>query len=98
LNEIKSWNHKPSKESTVALINTMESYLRDQWSLSIAQQSTHDLINLFGPMGQENAATNWSAALQQLHFMAYASSPGKDDADRLAQTLRQTVKSMESCK
>jgi len=98
LNEIKSWNHKPSKESTVDLINTMESYLRDQWSLSIAQQSTHDLINFFGPMGQENAATNWSAALQQLHFMAYASSPGKDDADRLAQTLRQTVKSMESCK
>jgi len=98
LNEIKSWQKKPGKEGTVALINTMESYLRDQWNLPIAQQSPNEILHLFGPMKQEKAAADWSAALQQLHFLAYASSPGKEDAERLAQTLSQTVKSMESCK
>jgi hypothetical protein len=98
LDKIKSWAVNPTKEDTVALINTMEKYLRDQWNLPIAQQSPQDLSLRFSALGQEKAAGDWSAALQQLHFMAYASTPVKEDAERLGQLLRQTVKSMESCK
>ena len=98
LAEVKAWARNPAKENTVALINTMESYLRDQWNVPISQQSPLDLSHRFSALGQPKAASDWSAALQQLHFMAYASTPGKEDADRLAQILRQTIKSMESCK
>jgi hypothetical protein len=98
LAEIKSWAANPSKENTVALINSMERYLRDQWNLSISQQAHAELSNRFEALGQQKAAADWSAALIQLHSIAYAESPMKEDAERLAQILRQSTKSMESCK
>lgn len=98
LAELKSWSASPSKENTVALINTMERYLRDQWNMPIAQQSPADLAFRFSTLGQEKSASDWSDTLQQLHFIAYASTPAKEDIERLAQNLRQTIKTMESCK